>query len=521
MSLRLVVADHGRLVGLAVADVGDADRGRAVDHVVVGEDLAVGRQHDAGALGRRVLVAEGGGDVHDAPGRPGWRSATWTALPSRSTSRSTRMDDPCDSPTAAPAPTPAATTAVAVSPSSVRPRCRRGGSGVGYCPYWPYCPYGYCANGSLIGPATPNPVRSPVPSYTRRIAGKPWRTPKGPSGGPACYLKISSSDLQLRPEPGAGGVRPAPGGRPRPRRTGASAACAKPPLRNRRALGPIVPRPRPAAPAPPARAAGCAAPRCRSVELPRDRRQAATPAPRAARAGRGLPRRPGPPPPRPRHRARRSPLRRPAARPQRRGARRRAPRPRRLRGPADRHRPRRASTRSCGSTRRCWATTWPAACSSSTELREHTWNPLLANPGQAHLPAAGPGLRAAAGPAARAGRAAGRGSRPGWPRPAPPSARCRRCTWRPRSAQFDGTDRPGHRGGQRRPEPGQRPARRSRGGGRGGAGPARRAGGPGRAPRLAGGPARGGRAGGRRARVRRRVRRPAPRPGAVLAASCP
>src|ERR1700748_3601115 len=64
-------------------------------------------------------------------------------------------DDPPDRPTAAPAPTPAATTAVAVSPSSVRLRCRRGGSGGGYCPYWPYCPYGYCANGSLIGPCTP------------------------------------------------------------------------------------------------------------------------------------------------------------------------------------------------------------------------------------------------------------------------------------------------------------------------------------------------------------------------------
>src|ERR1700760_5053016 len=56
-------------------------------------------------------------------------------------------DDPCDSPTAAPAPTPAATIAVAVSPSIVRPWCRLGGSGGGYCPY---CPYGYCAHGSLM-----------------------------------------------------------------------------------------------------------------------------------------------------------------------------------------------------------------------------------------------------------------------------------------------------------------------------------------------------------------------------------
>src|ERR1700760_491593 len=55
--------------------------------------------------------------------------------------------DPCESPTAAPAPAPAATIAVAVSPSIVRPRCRFGGSGAGYCPY---CPYGYCAHGSLM-----------------------------------------------------------------------------------------------------------------------------------------------------------------------------------------------------------------------------------------------------------------------------------------------------------------------------------------------------------------------------------
>src|ERR1700744_2387719 len=64
-------------------------------------------------------------------------------------------EPPCDRPTAAPAPTPAATIAVAAMLSTVRPRCRLGGSGAGYCPC---CPYGYCANGSLIGTATPNPV---------------------------------------------------------------------------------------------------------------------------------------------------------------------------------------------------------------------------------------------------------------------------------------------------------------------------------------------------------------------------
>src|SRR5690349_25101276 len=55
--------------------------------------------------------------------------------------------EPLDNPIAAPAPAPAATIAVAVSPSIVRPWCRFGGSGGGYCPY---CPYGYCANGSLM-----------------------------------------------------------------------------------------------------------------------------------------------------------------------------------------------------------------------------------------------------------------------------------------------------------------------------------------------------------------------------------
>src|ERR1700749_1281956 len=78
--------------------------------------------------------------------------------------------DPCDSPTATPAPAPAARIAVAVRPSIVRPRCRFGGSGAWYIPY---CPYGYCANGSLIGPATPNSVRGPASSYTRSIGRKP------------------------------------------------------------------------------------------------------------------------------------------------------------------------------------------------------------------------------------------------------------------------------------------------------------------------------------------------------------
>ena len=67
-----VVADHVGLVGLAVADVGHADAGGAVDDVVVGEDLAVGGQHDAGAGRLLVLVADVGVDVDEAPARP-WR----------------------------------------------------------------------------------------------------------------------------------------------------------------------------------------------------------------------------------------------------------------------------------------------------------------------------------------------------------------------------------------------------------------------------------------------------------------
>ena len=129
--LRLVIAHHGRLVGLAVADVGDADRGGAVDHVVVGEDLAVGRQHDAGALRGRLLIAERGGDVDDGRVDPaGDLRGGQHVL--RGRRRGRPRGGPVRQPEGRPAPTPAATTAVAVRPSNVRPRCRRGGSG-----YWP------------------------------------------------------------------------------------------------------------------------------------------------------------------------------------------------------------------------------------------------------------------------------------------------------------------------------------------------------------------------------------------------
>ena len=61
-----VVADDARGVGLLVADVGDADARRAVDDVVVGEDLAIGRHHDAGARRLLLLVAERRVDVDQA-----------------------------------------------------------------------------------------------------------------------------------------------------------------------------------------------------------------------------------------------------------------------------------------------------------------------------------------------------------------------------------------------------------------------------------------------------------------------
>ena len=74
-----VVADDRGRVGLAVADVGDLDRGGAVDHVVVGQHLAVGGQHDAGAGRRRPPGSRRWTRRRPGPGPParrsGWRSA--------------------------------------------------------------------------------------------------------------------------------------------------------------------------------------------------------------------------------------------------------------------------------------------------------------------------------------------------------------------------------------------------------------------------------------------------------------
>ena len=62
-----VVADHLRLVPLGrIRHQGDGHAGGPVDHVVVGQDQAVGRQDHAGALGRLVVVPERGGDVDQA-----------------------------------------------------------------------------------------------------------------------------------------------------------------------------------------------------------------------------------------------------------------------------------------------------------------------------------------------------------------------------------------------------------------------------------------------------------------------
>src|ERR1700733_11025137 len=64
-ALGLVVADALALVGLAVADIGQLDRGSALDRVVVGQDLAVRGQHQAGAQRLGLLVAERGGHVDE------------------------------------------------------------------------------------------------------------------------------------------------------------------------------------------------------------------------------------------------------------------------------------------------------------------------------------------------------------------------------------------------------------------------------------------------------------------------
>ena len=50
----------------AGADDGHGDLGGAVDHVVVGEDLTVRGEHDAGAGGLALAVVDHGGDVDDA-----------------------------------------------------------------------------------------------------------------------------------------------------------------------------------------------------------------------------------------------------------------------------------------------------------------------------------------------------------------------------------------------------------------------------------------------------------------------
>ena len=64
--VRPVVAEHLRRVRLAVADVGDGDRRRAGDDVVVGEHDAVGGEDDAGARALRPVVADGRDDVDEA-----------------------------------------------------------------------------------------------------------------------------------------------------------------------------------------------------------------------------------------------------------------------------------------------------------------------------------------------------------------------------------------------------------------------------------------------------------------------
>ena len=61
-----VGADHGGGVGLAGADHGHRQAGGVLHHVVVGQDLAVGGQHHAGAGRLALAVVEHGVDVDDA-----------------------------------------------------------------------------------------------------------------------------------------------------------------------------------------------------------------------------------------------------------------------------------------------------------------------------------------------------------------------------------------------------------------------------------------------------------------------
>jgi len=67
------------------------------------------------------------------------------------------------------------------------------------------------------------------------------------------------------------------------------------------------------------------------------------------------------------------------------------------------------------------------------ELREHAWNPLLANPGRAIYQLLARGLRPAARPAGFGRREAGGDSGGCWPRPGGSSGGCPGCTWKPRS----------------------------------------------------------------------------------------
>ena len=89
--LRPVVADHAGRVGLAVPDIGHADAGGPIDHVVVGQDLSRGREDDTRSGGLFLGIAERRVDVHQArvhfvrDGRDVARART---------ARRTRPDDP-------------------------------------------------------------------------------------------------------------------------------------------------------------------------------------------------------------------------------------------------------------------------------------------------------------------------------------------------------------------------------------------------------------------------------------------
>ena len=188
-----VVADHGGRVGLAVADVGHADAGGAVDHVVVGEDLAVGGEHHAGAGRLLALVAEVGVDVDQARvdlGGDGGDVRRGTGTP---------LDElPTRSPPTSPIRT-GRTTIRRRTASRCRPSCR---SCHRRAPRrWSTCPTSRARARARHRPAAPRRRRR----RPGRPAARRWSAwPPGPAGVPGSRTRRSASPAGA----GAGCRRP-------------------------------------------------------------------------------------------------------------------------------------------------------------------------------------------------------------------------------------------------------------------------------------------------------------------------